>query len=311
MGNSELLFETIFKRKLSPTDNKAYFIQIAAAHPYFSIAQFYLLLQTEKQSADYAKQAAKTAILFNNPYWLQFQLQETLSPASDLTITPVSINTISEKITLEDSIPVEIKHNFPTSIPIEAQVAEIPKEVELSSIPQNLNQLTLKPSSHFNEGNTPLENDVDSEDEMLPDQMIAPFQFKLSLNTSDITEDKITFEPLHTSDYFASLGIKLSGRALNSDKFDKQLKSFTEWLKDMKKLQPEQIPLQSDQADLSIQQLAEASNLETEVETEAMAEVLIQQGKIQKAINVFKKLSLLNPSKSTYFAAKIDQLKEH
>ena len=311
MGNSDLLFETIFKRKLSPTDNRAYFTQIAAAHPYFSIGQFFLLLQTEKQSADYAKQAAKTAILFNNPYWLQFQLQETLSPTPDLTITRVSTNTISQKIALEDSIPIEIKHDFLTSIPIETPMAEMPKEVDLSSTPQSLNEVTLIPASHFNEGNTPLENDEDSEDETLPDQMIAPFQFKLNINTADITEDKITFEPLHTSDYFASLGIKLSGRALNSDKLGKQLKSFTEWLKDMKKLQPDQIPLQSDQADLSIQQLAEASNLETEVETEAMAEVLIQQGKIKRAINVYKKLSLLNPSKSAYFAAKIDQLKEH
>ena len=311
MGNIDLLFETIFKRKLSPTDNRGYFTQIAAAHPYFSIGQFFLLLQTEKESAAYAKQAAKTAILFNNPYWLQFQLQETLSPTPDLTITPVLTNTISEKIALEDSIPVEIKPVFSTSIPIETQVAEIPKGVDLINTPQSLNEVNLLPANHFNEGNTPLENDEDSEDETLPDQMIAPFHFKLNINTTDITEDKITFEPLHTSDYFASLGIKLSGRALNSDKLGKQLKSFTEWLKDMKKLQPDQIPLQSDQANLSIQQLAEASNLETEVETEAMAEVLIQQGKKQKAINVYKKLSLLNPSKSAYFAAKIDQLKEH
>jgi hypothetical protein len=311
MGNSDLLFETIFKRKLSPTDNRAYFTQIAAAHPYFSIAQFYLLLQTEKQSADYAKQAAKTAILFNNPYWLQFQLQETLSPTPDLSITPATTNTFSEKPALKEAIPIEIKQDFSTSIPIETQVVEIPKEVALNSAPQSLNEVAIIPANHFNEGNTPLENDEDSEDEALPDQMIAPFQFKLNINTADITEDKITFEPLHTSDYFASLGIKLSGRALNSDKLGKQLKSFTEWLKDMKKLQPDQIPLQSEQADLSIQQLAEASNLETEVETEAMAEVLIQQGKVKKAITVYKKLSLLNPSKSAYFAAKIDQLKEH
>jgi hypothetical protein len=79
----------------------------------------------------------------------------------------------------------------------------------------------------------------------------------------------------------------------------------------MKKLQPDQLPLQSIQADLTIQKLAEASNLEIEVETEAMAEVLIQQGKKQKALNVYKKLSLLDPSKSAYFAAKINQLKDH
>jgi hypothetical protein len=39
MGNSELLFETIFKRKISDSDNKAFFTQIAEEHPYFSVAQ--------------------------------------------------------------------------------------------------------------------------------------------------------------------------------------------------------------------------------------------------------------------------------
>lgn len=299
MGNSDLLFETTFKRKLSAKDNKAYFTQLTEAHPYFSIAQFYLLLQTEKESADYTKQAAKTALLFNNPFWLQFQLQQTLSTPLDVTDPSPTSNTISEKLSPENIIPVE------------SQEAEIPTKVDLSSSPQSLNEGNPIPASHFNEGNTPLVNDTDSEEEILPEQMIAPFQFKININTADITEDKITFEPLHTSDYFASLGIKLSNKALDSDKLGKQLKSFTEWLKDMKKMQPDQIPLQSDQADLSIQKLAEASNLETGVETEAMAEVLIQQGKKQKAINVYKKLSLLNPSKSAYFAAKIDQLKEH
>lgn len=299
MGNSDLLFETTFKRKLSAKDNKAYFTQLTEAHPYFSIAQFYLLLQTEKESADYTRQAAKTALLFNNPFWLQFQLQQTLSTPPDVTKPSPTSNTISEKLSPENIIPVE------------SQEAEIPTKVDLSSSPQSLNEGNPIPASHFNEGNTPLVNDTDSEEEILPEQMIAPFQFKININTADITEDKITFEPLHTSDYFASLGIKLSNKALDSDKLGKQLKSFTEWLKDMKKMQPDQIPLQSDQADLSIQKLAEASNLETGVETEAMAEVLIQQGKKQKAINVYKKLSLLNPSKSAYFAAKIDQLKEH
>ena len=78
----------------------------------------------------------------------------------------------------------------------------------------------------------------------------------------------------------------------------------------MKKVHGEQLPLQSAQAESSIQQLAEQSNKDDTVVTEAMAEVLVQQGKAGKAIEVYKKLSLLNPAKSTFFAAKIDQLKE-
>jgi hypothetical protein len=40
-----------------------------------------------------------------------------------------------------------------------------------------------------------------------------------------------------------------------------------------------------------------------------MAEVLIRQHKEEEAVAIYEKLSLLNPSKSAYFAAKIEQLK--
>ncbi len=312
MGNSELLFETIFKRKISDSDNKAFFTQIAEAHPYFSVAQFYLLLQTDKESSNYSKQAAKTSLLFNNPFWLQFQLGDTLPDNTNEDIASLSNITISEKIELVNAIPIEQKNDFPEIIQVEKQEAEITPEIELNNKDQSLEIINKpEPTSHFNEGITPLENDIEQEDDSLSDQRISPFNFKFNLNTSEVTEDKITFEPLHTSDYFASLGIKLSGKILHSDKLGKQMKSFTEWLKEIKKLQPDQLPLQSEKADLTIQKLAEASNLGVEVETEAMAEVLIQQGNKQKALIVYKKLSLLDPSKSAYFAAKINQLKDY
>ena len=311
MGNRDLLFETIFKRKLSSTDNKAYLTDIASAHPYFSIAQFYLLLQTQKDSADYTLQAAKTSILFNNPFWLQFQLQYTCENDPEVIISPIDLDAITYKEVLPINNPVELENVFSNPIPEEKLANEMNKQLDLSSEAQSSNQIDpIPPTSHFNEGNTPLNNETDSEEEPVSDLSIAPLQFKINIDTTHITEDKITFEPLHTSDYFASLGIKLSSPGLPSDKLGKQLKSFTEWLKEMKKIQPDQIPLQSEQADLSIQKLAEASNLHSEVETETMAEVLVQQGKKEKAIKVYKKLSLLNPSKSAYFAAKIDQLKE-
>jgi hypothetical protein len=41
-----------------------------------------------------------------------------------------------------------------------------------------------------------------------------------------------------------------------------------------------------------------------------MAEILIQQNRKDLAIGLYRKLSLLDPAKSTYFAAKIDHLKE-
>jgi hypothetical protein len=110
-------------------------------------------------------------------------------------------------------------------------------------------------------------------------------------------------------DYFASQGIKLSDEVQMADKLGKQLKSFTEWLKTMKKIHVEQAAETTPETNDSIQILAEVSNTETEVLTESMAEVFIKQGKPGKAGEVYQKLSLLNPAKSAYFAAKLENLK--
>ncbi len=126
---------------------------------------------------------------------------------------------------------------------------------------------------------------------------------------SETTEQELIFEPLYTSDYFASQGIKLSEEQQSADKLGKQLKSFTEWLKTMKKTNGSKLPEHSETEDLSIQNLAEKSNKEANVVTESMAEVYIQHGKTQKAIEIYRKLSLQNPSKNTYFAEKIESIK--
>ena len=119
----------------------------------------------------------------------------------------------------------------------------------------------------------------------------------------------LAFEPLHMVDYFASQGIKISEDAMPDDKMGKQLKSFTEWLKSMKKIQARGVPNLDEATNNKIQKIAEGSNVETDVVTEAMAEVLEKQGKSGKAIEVYKKLSLTDPSKSAYFAAQIERLK--
>ena len=131
-------------------------------------------------------------------------------------------------------------------------------------------------------------------------------------NNREVTQEKeeLLFEPLHASDYFASQGIKLSEDALGADKLGKQLKSFTAWLKTMKKVHPDKLPAVNKVTETAVQTQAEKSNLEEEIVTEAMAEAYILQNKQSKATDIYNKLSLLNPAKSTYFATKIDSLKK-
>src|SRR5688500_440726 len=54
--------------------------------------------------------------------------------------------------------------------------------------------------------------------------------------TEDPKKEEYLFEPFHTVDYFASQGIKFKEEEKPKDKFGLQLKSFTEWLRSMKKL---------------------------------------------------------------------------
>ena len=128
------------------------------------------------------------------------------------------------------------------------------------------------------------------------------------------SKDELAFEPYHTIDYFASQGIKLKQEDLEKDKFGKQLRSFTEWLRSMKKIPGSQTPqgTENEPRDSdSIRRKADESNEGKDIETETMAEVWAKQGNIRKAIDIYNKLSLSNPDKSHYFAAKIEQLKSN
>jgi hypothetical protein len=126
-------------------------------------------------------------------------------------------------------------------------------------------------------------------------------------------QEEIAFQSYHTIDYFASQGIRLQQADLGKDRLGQQLKSFTEWLRSMKKLPAADTETARTAEDVSRQQVvikdAAVSIEEKEIVTETMAEVWAKQGNREKAIETYNKLSLLNPAKSAYFAAKIDQLK--
>jgi hypothetical protein len=214
---------------------------IAEKYPWCSVAQLSLLQQYKKNnSTQFETQANKTALLFNNTGWLNWQLH-LLNKENEPEDKP---GEIFEPITAVEEHNEKIQHSL---------------------------------------------SDISSQ--------------------SNTTETTIAFEPLHTTDYFASQGIKLTDEPVNNDKLGTQMKSFTEWLKSMKKIHQQKLGEGDEQTDKNIQQIAESSNAEAKVITEAMADVLIKQNKTEKAIAVYEKLSLINPSKSAYFAAKIDSLK--
>lgn len=227
------LFKKIFRKNIGEQGNISFLQHEMNTYPYFNIACFFALKETEDNFPEYPTIAARTALFFNNPYLLQIQLNQT--------------GQIEETATLP---PLETKK-----------------------------------------------------------ESIKPQSFKPLLPKTESKNNDLLFEPLHASDYFASQGIKLSEEVLENDKLGKQLKSFTEWLKSMKKIHGDRLPEITGPVDSSVQKMAENSNMIAEVETESMAQVYIQQGKYDKARQIYEKLSLQNPSKSAFFAEKIESLK--
>jgi hypothetical protein len=122
--------------------------------------------------------------------------------------------------------------------------------------------------------------------------------------------ESIVFTPYHMVDYFASQGIRLVLEDNPPDQFGKQLKSFTDWLKVMKRLPVKKTSDKEEEKEAEqIRHFAAHSIEERDILTESMAEVLAKQGMYENAIALFQKLSLIYPPKSAYFASRIEQLK--
>jgi hypothetical protein len=235
----------------------------------------------------------------------------------------------------EDFVPY-ISMPEPVIIQDEMELVTATEEVELNTntspeaISENLKEADLTTPASESEAITTIEsiNNTEAieqaaateESESVPtiaayehaaDEMVVPIAEipdTQEMNSSINKEEPLVFEPLFASDYFASQGIKLREDAQPTDKLGKQLKSFTDWLKTMKKVHENKLPSGNEELDISVQVMAEKSNKEEDVLTETMAEVYLQQGKRNKAKEIYEKLSLLNPSKSAYFAAKIEQI---
>ncbi|WP_300604648.1 hypothetical protein [Niabella sp.] len=133
----------------------------------------------------------------------------------------------------------------------------------------------------------------------------------LKLEPLDTAKAGLLFTPYYTVDYFASQGIKLNDESSTGDPFASQLKSFTSWLKEMRRLPDATSGFRLNaRNEAVIEKMAEKSLNGENEETAAMAEVWAKQGNKVKAIEIYQKLSLLNPSKRAYFAAKIEHLKK-
>jgi len=258
----------------------------ADQYPYFAPAHFLLLDKLPVGSDESKVQYQKAILYYHDPEQFSAFLNP---PASD----PEYHYTDSEPA-IAPREPID-----ETDVP-EPGILQMAKEAEPSVTPGEEEVPQPEAERETPEAAVPLP----ALEEPLPEEpkAIAPIQEEVQA---------LTFEPFHTVDYFASQGIKLALEELPKDQLGKQMKSFTEWLKTMKRLPATQLVKAVDShAEKKVENLAEHSVLNADVVTEAMAEVWLRQGQPYKALDIYNKLSLQNHSKRAYFAAKIENLKK-
>ena len=292
----------------------------------------------------------KASLYFENPLWFNHLLhRDTLASPIEIIHSikdepPVPIEKEEEETPVpiekveETPLPIE-KEDEETHVPIEKKEEETPVLIEKEEeSPVQIEREEEKPAPiEIKEEETPVperafvmetpatheevvdqtrENEHESNAEDLaepavntnPELLVELSRYKLE--ETEIPESALSFEPYHTIDYFASQGINAKEEETPQDKLTKQLKSFTEWLKVMKKLPSAEIAKAINPAEEQrVEKMARRSIGDRDVVTEAMAEVWEKQSNPQKAVELYEKLSLLNPHKSSYFAAKIEKLK--
>lgn len=161
---------------------------------------------------------------------------------------------------------------------------------------------------------------------------------------SNTEEQPPLIYPIYTQDYFLQQGEKVSdelpaeisdlienGHTDEEDKSLMVMMSFSEWLLHFKNTSRKQEEEKKDQKALKTmwqkEKLAAAIEEENEeipenvfemavnsiakedgLASESLADIYIKQGKYDKAIDMYRKLSLRNPQKNAYFARKIEEV---
>lgn len=277
--------------------------KLADESPYFAPAQFLLTAGLKKQAGyeQWMKSAQKTNLYFTNPLWLQYQLEN------------IHMSSFKEDANVELKAK-ELFSNQPQKQANKA-VDAVREEMRMPSTLENTQEDTdydePVPDEYVEEKDAstePLSDETEAKISGILSNQLA--DFKKPLKEDAVLDIDTEQKKLHTIDYFASQGIKVDLSAIPQDKLTTHLLKFTDWLKQVKTANQQPTDLGTNlEMEKAVAETAKNSNQIREIVTESMADVLVKQGQADKAIQLYIKLSFLNPEKSSYFAAKIEQLK--
>jgi tetratricopeptide (TPR) repeat protein len=290
------IIQHIFREQDLSQVEEAALERLVADYPYFTAARLLLAQKHYSRDHNLADPVIKRAQLYSNNHYYFYQ-QITGGSA----IPPAATEE-------EDSAPAAL----PQQEMMIPEMVETEEEETEAGIQQQPNVLLV---AQLDEAAPEEQTASDTADDGLPIKI-----FPLEMPDEETT---LIFQPLYTEDYFAYKKIKEPGQAeeLNEQGMA-DMKSFTDWLRDMKRSftqktnkdwyhqQLHRIYEDEDpEVSEAVEKMAmESITLNDDIVSETLAEIWAKQHQYQTAIQIYQKLSLLNPDKSAYFAQKIKEL---
>ena len=131
-------------------------------------------------------------------------------------------------------------------------------------------------------------------------------RYDATVDVDDILEPQPAPEPLDSDDILINtVEQQASAESQRTEEQRRQQQIIQGFMKKNPRITRQDNNLEPVNIDLSSRL---AGGTEGSIETEAFANILIRQGKIEKAIDVYQKLILKKPEKRNYFAKKLSEL---
>ena len=145
------------------------------------------------------------------------------------------------------------------------------------------------------------------EDEKTPSSVSEKSDFLKWLNAQNQQKEETKEESKQST--LSPVDQKSKDEKKKAKKLKKALKK--EKKKEKKRRKKEKKKARKKEKKKKLEELLQSSNeIGDEIASETLAKLLAHQGHTERAIHMYKKLSLLNPKKSSYFAEIIDKLEE-
>ncbi|WP_143309309.1 hypothetical protein [Chitinophaga vietnamensis] len=318
------IIEQIFGQPGLHQVDEAALEKLVAKYPYFSAARLLLAKKDYSHHEDLHRAAVKTALLYSaQPHHAYHfvtsepvlqEVEERVAaviPADEIDPAPLAV---------ADFEAAPVQHNGTA----EVTTAPVPVPDTLPEAAASMEEEALHEAIPVAD-ETPLYTPAPDHDtpEETPEETGPIKIFPLELPAEE--ETVLTFQPLYTDDYFAYKRLKNPGEA---DELNEQgaaeMKSFTSWLRQIKDnftgktnkdwyhQQLHRLYEEDEEPEVSetVEKMAmDSITLTTDIVSETLAEIWVKQQRYEHAIQIYQKLSLLNPDKNAYFAQKIKELK--